>query len=101
MEASRISGVDFGAIVRQHRQERGLELDGLCAAIGGTPGPGFLASLESGSVGPSMSLVLKLAEALDLPGDLMVNAAGFATQAQRALALAALLDMGPPRRSDA
>jgi transcriptional regulator with XRE-family HTH domain len=81
---------DFGSIVRQHRLARGLDIEQLCSAIGGTPGPGFLKSLEDASIGPSSSLVLKLAEALELPADLMLNAAGFATQAQRSLALAAL-----------
>ena len=54
-------------------------------------------------VGASSSLVLKLAEALDLPSDAMLNAAGFATEEQRVLALARLatLDVGDQRRSDA
>jgi len=90
VEARNDAGRDFGAIVRQYRESRGLDIDALCAAIGGTPGPGFLTSLEAGAVGPSSSLVLKLAEALRLPADLMLNAAGFATQTQRRLALASL-----------
>jgi transcriptional regulator with XRE-family HTH domain len=81
---------DFASIVRRYRVLRGLDIDGLCAAIGGTPGPGFLTSLESGSIGPSSSLVLRLADALALPSDLMLNAAGFTTERQRALALASL-----------
>jgi len=101
VDVGTISGIDFGAIVRQHREARGLGIDALCAAIGGTPGPGFLSSLESGAVGPSSSLVLKLADALGLPADLMLNAAGYATQTQRALALAGLPEAGGERRSDA
>lgn len=101
MDVSRTSGIDFGAIVRHHREARGLDMDGLCAAIGGLPGPGFLTSLEAGSVGPSSGLVLKLADALGLPVDLMLNAAGFATRTQRALALATLLEVVPKYRSDA
>jgi hypothetical protein len=100
VNARTISGIDFGAIVRQHREARGLDIDGLCAAIGGTPGPGFLTSLEAGAVGPSSSLVLKLANALGLPADLMLNAAGFATQTQRAVALATLPEVATGRRSD-
>ncbi len=90
MEARNDAGRDFGAIIRHYREARGMDVDGLCAAIGGTPGPGFLTSLESGSIGPSSSLVLKLAVALGLPADLMLNAAGFATRTQRRLALASL-----------
>lgn len=98
MEAGSERGPDFGAIVRQHRESRGFDIDGLCAAIGGTPGTGFLTSLEAGSVGPSSSLVLKLAEALGLPADLMLNAAGFATHAQRNLALETLAPGDASRR---
>ena len=92
---------DFGAILRQYRQARGFGIEDLCAAIGGTPGPGFLKSLEDGVVGPSSSLVLKLAEALGLPADLMLNAAGFATHTQRSLALAALpsVNVAPQRET--
>lgn len=98
MEDGSERGPDFGAVVRQHRESRGLDIDCLCAAIGGTPGPGFLTSLEAGSVGPSSSLVLKLAEALGLPADLMLNAAGFATHTQRSLALETLVAADASRR---
>ncbi|MEO7119138.1 MAG: helix-turn-helix transcriptional regulator [Candidatus Limnocylindrales bacterium] len=90
MNGRDLSGLEFGAIVRRHREARGLDIDALCAAIGGTPGAGFLISLEAGSIGPSSSLVLKIANALELPDEMMLNAAGFATQVQRAVALAAL-----------
>ncbi|MEO6579509.1 MAG: helix-turn-helix domain-containing protein [Candidatus Limnocylindria bacterium] len=93
MTASRISGVDFGAMVRQRREARDMDVDALCKAIGGTPSAGFLTSLEEGAVGATSSLVLKLATALALPADLLLNAAGFATQSQRAQALADLAGM--------
>lgn len=99
MELGNDAGRDFGAIIRHYREARGMDIDGLCAAIGGTPGPGFLTSLETGSVGPSSSLVLKLAEALQLPADLMLNAAGYATQTQRRLALASLPGIDAARRA--
>ncbi len=101
MGVDRIHGAHLGAIVRQHREARGLDVAALSAAIGGTPGPRFLTSLEAGSVGASSSLVLKLADVLGLPHDLMLNAAGYATQTQRALALAALPEVRSNRRSDA
>ncbi len=85
-----MTGIGLGAILRQRREALGIDLDGLSRAIGGTPSAGFLARLEEGIVGPSSSLVLKLAAAFDLPGEVMLNAAGFATQVQRAEALAAL-----------
>ncbi len=66
----------FGEVVRARREARGLDLDDLSRAIGGTLSKGFLARVEEGSVGPSSSLVLKLAEVLGLPADLMLNASG-------------------------
>lgn len=90
MTASPISGVDFGGMLRRQREARGLDVAALAQAIGGTPSPGFLTSLEDGAVEAISSLVLKLSSALGLPADLMLNAAGFATQAQRAQALADL-----------
>ncbi len=90
MTGQRISGVDFGGMLRHQREARGLDVGALAKAIGGTPSPGFLTSLEEGAVGATSSLVLKLSSALGLPADLMLNAAGFATQAQRAQALADL-----------
>ena len=64
---------------------------------------GFLARLEEGSVGASSSLALSLANVLDLPAAAMLNAAGFATEHQRAVAIAELatLDVADQRRSDA
>lgn len=103
MDIGRVSGIEFGQVIRNRREARGLDLDELHVAIGGTPGTGFLASLERGAVGASSSLVLKLAEVLDLPSDAMLNAAGFATEGQRLAALAGLasLDVADQRRSDA
>ncbi|MEO5940819.1 MAG: helix-turn-helix transcriptional regulator [Candidatus Limnocylindrales bacterium] len=103
MEIGRVSGIEFGQVIRNRREARGLDLAALHLAIGGTPGIGFLASLERGAVGPSSSLVLKLAEVLDLPPDAMLNAAGFATEGQRLAALSSLavLDVADQRRSDA
>ncbi len=80
----------FGEVVRVQRVARSLDLDGLSRAIGGTPSKGFLARVEEGLVGPSSSLVLKLAAVLGLPPDLMLNASGFATESQRIDALSAL-----------
>lgn len=92
----RISGAEFGHLVRARRIALGLDLDAVAQAIGGTPGPGFLGRLEDGSIGPSSSLVLKLAVVLDLPADQMLNASGFATENQRAAALDRLA-AAPPR----
>ncbi len=99
-DVGKVSGIDFGAMLRARREAQGLDLDGLCAAIGGTPGRGFLARMEEGSVGPSSSLMLKLAAALGLPDDLVLNAGGVATEAQKLDALMALAQIAPPARSD-
>jgi len=88
-------GASFGDIVRRRREAKGLTLEDLQQAIGGTPGPGFLARLEEGVVGPASGLVLKLANVLDLPADLMLNASGFTTETQRLTALMALGDDSP------
>ncbi len=80
----------FGEVVRAQREAKGFDLDDLSRAIGGTPSKGFLARVEEGSVGPSSSLVLKLAAVLGLPADLMLNAGGFASGIQRMDALSAL-----------
>ncbi len=92
MDRRMVTGTEFGAVVRARRQAMGLDLDAVASAIGGTPGPGFLGRFEDGSVGPSSSLVLKLAAVLDLPSDQMLNAGGYATEGQRAAALMRLAD---------
>ncbi len=88
----------FGGVIRAQREARGIDLDGLSQAIGGSPSKGFLARVEEGTVGPSSSLVLKLAGVLGLPGDLMLNASGFATESQRRDALSALENATGTRR---
>lgn len=97
MDRSRVAGAEFGGLVRARRQYLGLDLDAVSLAIGGTPGPGFLERFEEGSVGPSSSLLLKLAAVLDLPSDRMLNAGGYATEAQRATALSRLADVPRPQ----
>ncbi len=103
MDIGRVSGIEFGQVIRNRREARGLTIDELCAAIGGTPGVGFLARLEEGSVGASSSLAISLADVLDLPAAAMLNAAGFATADQRMVAVASMaaLDVVDQRRSDA
>ncbi|MEJ7696141.1 MAG: helix-turn-helix transcriptional regulator [Candidatus Limnocylindrales bacterium] len=98
MDIGKVSGIEFGAMVRGQRESRGLDLDALCAAIGGTPGIGFLGRLEDGLVGPSSSLITKISTALGLPVDLMLNAGGFATENQRLDALVTLAASVPPPR---
>lgn len=95
-----MSNPGFGAAIRRRREALGIDLDELARAIGGTPGAGFLARLEEGNIGTSSSLVLKLAAALDLPVDTLLNAAGFATAQQRAEALFELGGDGAPRRTN-
>ena len=90
MDERIVTGKEFGAMVRARREAKALDLDALSTAVGGTPGSAFFGRLEEGSLGPTSSLVLKLAAVLDLPSDLMLNAAGYATEIQRATAMAAL-----------
>ncbi|MEO7665171.1 MAG: helix-turn-helix transcriptional regulator [Candidatus Limnocylindrales bacterium] len=100
MDRRMVTGTEFGAVVRARREAMGLDLDTVSRAIGGTPGPGFLRSFEEGSVGPSSSLVLKLAAVLDLPSDQMLNAGGYATEGQRATALTRLAGAPLPPASE-
>ncbi len=95
MASSLVTGTEFGAVVRARREAMGLDLDAVANAIGGVPGAGFLGRFEDGSVGPSSSLVLKLAAVLDLPSDQMLNAGGYATEGQRAAALRRLVAATP------
>ena len=83
---------ELGAILRSRREARGLALDALSKQLGGAPGPGFLGRLEEGLVAGTTGLILKLAEVLDLPAEALLNAAGFATEAQRATAIVMLRD---------
>jgi transcriptional regulator with XRE-family HTH domain len=83
-------GRAFGEVIRTQREAKGLDLVALSQAIGGTPSQGFLAKVEEGQVGPSSSVVLRIAAVLQLPPDLMLNASGFATEPQRVVALSAL-----------
>lgn len=92
MDGRIVTGTEFGALVRARREAMALDLDSVSRAIGGTPGPAFLGRFEEGSVGPSSSLILKLAAVLDLPSDHMLNAGGYATEVQRLAALMRLAD---------
>ncbi|MEJ7696466.1 MAG: helix-turn-helix domain-containing protein [Candidatus Limnocylindrales bacterium] len=90
MDRSIVTGLELGALIRMRRQANGFDLDDLSRAVGGTPGAAFLGRLEEGSLGPTSSLVLRLAAVLDLPPDLLLNAAGYATETQRLDAIATL-----------
>ncbi len=85
-----MTGNEFGRMIRERREALGIDLPTLTVALGGQPSPGFLSNMEAGSVGPTTTLILKLGAILDLPSELMLNAAGYATETQRASAQSAL-----------
>lgn len=77
----------LGAIIRQRRQAMDMSQSALSGAMGGSPGPSFLTRIEQGSIEPTRSLALRLADALTLPRDVVLNAAGHATEDQSLNAL--------------
>lgn len=70
-----------------------MTLNTLSQRLGGSPAPSFLNRVETGKVEPTRRLAERLAVALDLPTDVFLNAAGFATTRQEDTALETLRDM--------
>lgn len=83
----------FGQAVQARRQAMEMSLNVLSREMGGSPGPSFLSKLESGQVDASSRVAAKLAASLNLPVETILNAAGHATEEQKAKALATLRDM--------
>lgn len=88
----RNTDVGLGGAIRQRRLAMQMSLSELSRQMGGSPGPSFLSRVESGELEPSRTLVRRLAEALELPFETLLNAAGHATAQQRADALAGLVE---------
>ena len=82
--------VRFGQIVQGRRSAMDMSLNALSGRMGGSPGPSFLSKIESGSVSPTREVALRIADALDLPRDVVLNATGHASETQEVSALDAL-----------
>lgn len=63
-----------------------LTLARLSALMGGSPGESFISKIETGHFVPTPALSVKLADALRLPPDVLLNAAGHATEEQQRIA---------------
>jgi hypothetical protein len=75
----------------------GMSLTVLSREMGGSPGPSFLSRIESDTTAPTHIVTARLADALAIPREVLLNAAGHATGAQRQAAIEALFDfIGTP-----
>lgn len=82
--------MQFGQAVQARRQSMEMSLNVLSREMGGSPGPSFLSKLESGQVEASPRVAARLASSLNLPLEMILNAAGYATEAQRTKAIVEL-----------
>lgn len=82
--------MDAGELIRARRENKGLSLFALSTMMSGSPTATFIAKIERGEVTPTAATAAKLAESLDVPRDILLNATGHATPQQTATALTAL-----------
>lgn len=83
----------LGQLLYTRRQEQGWSLAALSREIGGSPTESFLWRIESGGTTPTPSVAIKLARALRLPEDVLLNAAGHTTSDQQVNAFTRLAEM--------
>lgn len=84
---------EFGRLIEARRGHMEMSLSQLSREMGGSPGPSFLSRVEGGEVQPTARVAVRLADALRLPRDIVLNACGFATPAQAQAAKAELSDL--------
>ncbi len=84
---------EIGQVFLARRQEMELSLSALSKMIGGSPNESFIAKIERGDVTPSLSTAERLAKGLNLPRDIVINAAGHATDDQVISAASKLIDL--------
>jgi hypothetical protein len=70
-----------------------MSLNALSARMGGSPGAPFISKIESGIVHPTREVTARLAKALEMPREDVLNAAGFATETQQTTAIEVLRGM--------
>lgn len=83
----------LGEIIQTRRQNMGMSLSTLSRQMGGSPGASFLSRIETAQTEPSAQVAIRLADALNVPRDVMLNAAGFATPTQNEEAMRRLGDL--------
>jgi len=77
-----VSKSQLGLVLKARRNNMELSLSALSREMGGSPGESFVSRIESGSVTPSALTARRMAEALQLPADVVLPAAGHATEDQ-------------------
>ena len=77
-----MSKSQLGLVLKARRNNMELSLSALSREMGGSPGESFVSRIESGSVTPSALTARRMAEALQLPADVVLPAAGHATEDQ-------------------
>jgi transcriptional regulator with XRE-family HTH domain len=77
----------IGQLIQQRREAMGLSQASLSREMGGYPSASLMSRIESGDVELTPSSAAKYAQALRLPHDLFMNAAGLATPGQNRGAL--------------
>ncbi len=83
------STAELGSVLRARRRVKGLTLADLARECGGSPNERSLSRVEHGST-PSVDTAINLATALEFPRDLLLNAAGHATEEQTTKAIGKL-----------
>lgn len=83
----------FGLIMQSRRQAMQMSLNVLSGRLGGSPGPSFLSKIETGQVVPTREVATRLADALGMTTEVVLNATGHATDDQEAIALEQLRTM--------
>jgi len=77
----------IGTLVAARRSNMEMSLNALVQRMGGSPSASFLNRIETGKVTPTRRVAGRLADALSLPRDLVLNAAGHASEGQEGDAL--------------
>lgn len=85
--------MQLGTLIRDRRENMGMSLSVLAREMGGSPGGSFLSRIESARADVSPAVAHRLADALRLPTEVVLNAAGYATTTQLDEALGKLSDL--------
>jgi transcriptional regulator with XRE-family HTH domain len=85
--------MQLGQYIQDRRQNMGMSLSVLSREMGGSPGGSFLSKVEAAHADVSPAVAVRLASALSLPPEILLNAAGYATTDQVDGALNRLADL--------
>lgn len=85
--------MQLGQYIRDRRENMGMSLSVLSRQMGGSPGGSFLSKVESARADVSPAVAVRLADALNLPSEVLLNAAGYATENQVDGAMGKLADL--------